>query len=66
MILGLGDEGRGTLRRDLSRLPSRAGEEARREAREWREALWCLGLGVLAIFGLWGGGEGEGWPIYGG
>ena len=37
--------GRARLRRDLSRFPSRAGEVARREAREWVEGF----LGSLAI-----------------
>lgn len=36
--------------RDLSRLPSRAGDEARREAREWVEGFAdFLSLAVLAI-----------------
>ena len=54
-ICGLGFEGRRAFVRDLSRLPSRAGDEARREARECVEGFAALlSLAVLAIVCVYG------------
>ena len=57
-------EGRGAFVRDLSTLPSRAGDDARREAREWVEGFVdFLSFAVLAIVGTVCGVNGDGWVL---